>query len=86
MIVIPEFVKELKRASGDFMRARKDVPSDFHWQTGYGVFTVSHWDIEKVAQYIRDQAVHHAKFSWSAELRKLLKRHGVEWSEDYLLG
>ena len=31
----------------------------FRWQEGYGAFTVSRWDIPRIAAYIQDQKHHH---------------------------
>ncbi len=31
----------------------------FKWQGGYGVFTVSHSNIDQIDNYIRHQATHH---------------------------
>ena len=56
----------------------------FSWQDGYGAFTVSPSQVEKVYHYIRDQEEHHRKVSFEEELVALLKAHGIEYEEKYL--
>lgn len=52
-----EFVKRIKGASSRFVTKRFDVP--FVWQEGYGVFSVSESDLEKVVAYVNAQKEHH---------------------------
>jgi REP element-mobilizing transposase RayT len=41
---------------------RQSIPGfgDFEWQVGYGAFTFSYRDLDKVVRYIHDQRDHHA--------------------------
>ena len=39
----------------------------FHWQDGYGVFTVSGENLDKVKQYIANQETHHSHISFDDE-------------------
>jgi hypothetical protein len=39
-----------------------------------------------VERYIRNQAAHHRKMSFEEEFAALLKKHGVEFDERYVLG
>ena len=56
----------------------------FAWQTGYGIFSVSRSQQDAVVAYIDGQAEHHRQQSFQDELRALLKRHGIEFDEQYL--
>ncbi len=80
-----DLVKEMKRVSGGWLNQRGVAGGKFHWQVGYGAFSVSRWDVAKIAQYIADQETHHRKMTWEEEYRKLLKRHGVEYDPRYYL-
>jgi len=80
-----ELVKEVKRASSIWLKAKGDALSTFAWQTGYGVFSVSHSKVESVRQYIAGQPEHHRTMSWADEFRTLLVKHGVEFDERYYL-
>ncbi len=39
----------------------------FKWQGGYGAFTVSHDHIDQIANYIRNQAIHHQQKSLNSD-------------------
>ena len=57
----------------------------FAWQTGYGGFTVSESSVPEVMRYIANQEAHHQRMTFKEELVRLLKRHGIEYDERYLL-
>ena len=54
----------------------------FHWQAGYGAFTVSHSGIEAVKRYIANQEEHHRKQTFQDEFREFLRLHGIEFDEE----
>src|SRR6266571_1545892 len=56
----------------------------FEWQSGYGAFTVSQSQAEKVQRYIANQQRHHQRVSFKEELVALLEAHGIEYDERYL--
>ncbi|HEX9736631.1 MAG TPA: transposase [Thermoanaerobaculia bacterium] len=83
-----------RKAVSDILRAVKSDSSGrvnregrddrFAWQTGHGAFTVSHSQVGKVRRYIRTQEEHHRERSFEMELLSLLKKHGIEYDEQYL--
>ena len=83
-ITVADWVKEVKRASSLWAKQRFPALRDFHWQQGYGAFSVSQSSIERVTHYIRDQEQHHATLSFQDEYRELLKRHQMAWDERYV--
>ena len=52
---IPDFVKEIKVESNEFITDKKWVKGKFNWQEGYGVFSNSHSHIGNVIKYINNQ-------------------------------
>jgi len=54
---------------------------NFHWQSGYGGFSVSPADVEQVAEYIAQQETHHRAVTFQEEYRRLLESHGIEFDE-----
>ncbi len=81
---VAEMVKELKRGSSLWIKERARTMSDFAWQNGYGIFSVSLSRIEAVQRYIAEQAQRHRKLSFQDEFRQLLKRHRIAYDERYL--
>ncbi|MCP4592287.1 MAG: IS200/IS605 family transposase [bacterium] len=57
----------------------------FAWQDGYGAFTVSASQLDKVRGYVLNQEEHHKTTSFEEEFARLLRAHGVEFDERYLL-
>jgi REP element-mobilizing transposase RayT len=58
--------------------------SDFAWQTGYGVFSVSESNVESVTKYIAEQEEHHRKHSFQEEYLAFLKKNNVAYDERYI--
>jgi putative transposase len=56
----------------------------FEWQEGYGAFSVSLSNKEKVVSYINNQPEHHKKQDFQAELIAFLKAHEIEYDERYI--
>ena len=56
----------------------------FHWQDGYGAFTVSKSQMETVRRYIAGQEAHHRKLTFQEEFLALLKAHEIEYDERYI--
>lgn len=50
----------------------------------YAAFSVSQSNVDQVRLYIANQDEHHRKISFQDEVRALLRRHGLEWDEQYL--
>jgi REP element-mobilizing transposase RayT len=58
----------------------------FQWQNGYGAFSVSSSQLDKVTTYIRSQREHHRKMSFEQEFLALLKKAGVSYDPEYIFG
>jgi REP element-mobilizing transposase RayT len=68
-VTIADWVKELKRVSSLWLHERGGKFDDFHWQAGYGVFSVSHSNLPQVSEYIAGQEEHHRRMTFQDELR-----------------
>ena len=77
-------LRDLKANSSGWMHDVFPDLLEFKWQRGYGAFTVSASQIERVAKYIADQEMHHAKQPFRDEFVGLLKVNEVEFDEEYL--
>lgn len=85
-MAVAEMVKLMKSNSSKWRNKLDGARARFEWQTGYGAFSVSESQVRKVRSYIQTQERHHAKVSFRSELITLLKKHGIEYDEKYLLG
>lgn len=81
---LSDVVGQLKKSANDWLRSHGPEFANFHWQGGYGAFSVSQSAVEEVRNYIRKQREHHQQISFQDELRALLKRYEVEHDERYV--
>jgi len=81
---LSDVVGQVKKSANDWLRARRPQFADFHWQGGYGAFSVSQSAVEEVRTYIRNQREHHRKVSFQEEFRTFLKRYEIEFDERYV--
>ena len=81
-----QVAKYLKGDSSKWIHEEFPEMRDFAWQDGYGVFTVSRSEIERVRAYIQNQREHHGKQTFEEEYKGLLRLHGIEYDERFLFG
>ena len=81
---IPDLVRDIKNNSSNFINENKWVKGKFSWQEGYGVFSYSHSQIDKVYRYIANQEVHHEKKSFKDEYIDFLVKSEVDYDDRYL--
>jgi REP element-mobilizing transposase RayT len=79
---IEEVVQLFKGASSHWTNEEKLLRGRFGWGRGYGAFSVSHSDVERVAAYIAGQEEHHRRKSFSEEFELFVKKYGLEWHEE----
>ena len=56
----------------------------FAWQDGYGVFSVSYANKDKVANYIANQQEHHRHKSMREEMIEFLRMNGIGYDDRYV--
>jgi REP element-mobilizing transposase RayT len=80
---VSELIRELKRDSSKWIKTQSADLADFHWQEGYGAFSISpgHW--EQLQHYIANQEDHHRKESYQDELRRICAKYGLQLDERY---
>jgi putative transposase len=83
-IALSDILRDLKANSSGWMHDVFPEMQNFAWQRGYGAFTISASQVEKVRRYIAEQEMHHSKFDFRDEFVELLVRNGVEFDERYL--
>lgn len=81
---VAEVVKETKRVSTNWLHEQSPSLKSFHWQAGYGVFSVSQSNVDEVIKYIRNQEEHHRKVTFQDEYRAFLRKYAVDFDEKYV--
>jgi putative transposase len=77
---VAALVREIKKASHAWagQRFRR-----FGWQEGYGAFSVSPGDTDRLVAYIANQDERHRRVSSQEELRALMAEAGLEYDERF---
>jgi putative transposase len=78
-----DFVKDIKVSSSIWMKRSSLFPAFKGWAIGYGSFTCSYRDIDRLIEYIKNQQEHHQKISFEEEYRKLLLEYGITPDEKF---
>ena len=60
-VTIAELLKQVKGVSSNFANDHLFPNRRFKWEGGYGAFSVSRWDVEKIMGYVRKQKTHHSQ-------------------------
>jgi putative transposase len=82
--LIPDLVNEIKTSSNKWIKDNRVSKFRFEWQTGYGAFTHSRSQIDRVAKYIINQEKHHKKKSFKEEYLEILRSNEIDFSEQYV--
>ena len=81
-VTIEQIVQLLKGSSSHWINEQKMLRGRFAWGRGYGAFSVSQSDVERVAKYIAGQEEHHRKKTFAEEYERFVQRYGLEWRDD----
>ena len=81
---IPDLIRDIKNNSSNFINENKWVKGKFSWQEGYGIFSYSHSQIDKIYRYIANQEAHHEKKNFKDEYIDFLVKSGIDYDEKYL--
>lgn len=81
---VADLVKEIKTGSTKWIREKDPTQSDFHWQTGYGAFSISPSHKRAVVEYILLQQTHHHTVTFQEEYRRILKKYKIAFDERYV--
>lgn len=84
-ISLASLVKDIKLASSGHIKSLNLFPGFNGWQNGYGGFTNSFKDKDRLIEYVKAQEEHHKMVTFKDELIELLKEHGIGFDEKYLL-
>jgi REP element-mobilizing transposase RayT len=84
VIAVSELMKTVKAKSSKYINDNGLTPQRFEWQEGYGVFSYSQSQVEKVYRYIQNQEMHHKKQTFREEYIEFLKSFKIEFDEQYI--
>jgi len=74
----------VKTGSSKWLKTPGPRFRDFHWQAGYGGFSVSQSEVPRVTAYIAKQGEHHRRRTFQDEYRRFLQKYQVAYDERYV--
>ena len=77
-------MKDVKKDSSLWIKTKGRQFRNFHWQDGYGAFSIAQSGIPELKRYIAGQKQHHRKRTFKEELIEFLKEHRIVYDERYL--
>jgi REP element-mobilizing transposase RayT len=78
-----DLVRDIKASSSLWMKKSKLFPAFKGWSDGYGSFTCSYADIDRLIEYIKSQQNHHKKVTFEEEYRMVLPEAGIVPDEKF---
>jgi REP element-mobilizing transposase RayT len=79
-----ELVQEIKTGSSKWLKTQGPRYRAFHWQAGYGMFSVSPGHRPAVETYLAKQAEHHRTVTFQEEYRRMLRKYGIAFDERHV--
>ena len=83
-VSVAELVEELKTSTSKWIKTKGWEFRNFHWQKGYGSFSIGQSNVEELRKYIRNQKAHHRRVTFQDEYRKFLRAYGIDYNEEYV--
>jgi putative transposase len=83
-VAISNLMRDIKANSSKWINEKRFVPGKFQWQEGYGAFSYSESQVDKVVNYINNQKEHHSQKSFKEEYQDLLNKFKIVYDEKYL--
>jgi REP element-mobilizing transposase RayT len=81
---LADVVEEVKTNSSKWIKTKGSEFRAFHWQSGYGAFSIGQSQVGRVKQYIANQKEHHRRRSFQDEFRGLLRKYEIDYDEKYV--
>ena len=81
---VSDLVRDIKSNSTKWINKTGLMKSKFAWQNGFGAFTVSQSQLNKVIRYIENQEQHHSSKSFKEEYVDFLKAYQIDYDEEYI--
>lgn len=84
VIKVADLVEEVKTESSKWIKTKGREFRNFHWQRGYGAFSIGQSNVASLKRYIRRQKQHHQRVTFHEEYRKFLKAYRVDYDGRYV--
>jgi REP element-mobilizing transposase RayT len=79
-----EVVEAVKTGSSRWIKEKGLRYQNFHWQSGYGAFSISPSHRPALEDYFAGQHEHHRLVTFQDEFRRLLEKYEIPYDEEYV--
>lgn len=79
-----QLIEAIKTGSSTWIKTKGTKYAGFHWQGGYGMFSISPSHRPALERYLDIQAQHHRKETFQDEFRRLCRKYEIEYDEKYV--
>ena len=69
VIKVADLVEEVKTESSKWIKTKGREFRNFHWQAGYGAFSIGQSNVGALKRYIGNQKLHHRRITFQDEYR-----------------
>jgi REP element-mobilizing transposase RayT len=83
-ITVADLVEEVKTSTSKWIKTKGIEFRRFHWQSGYGAFSIGQSNVAALKRYIATQKEHHRHQSFQDEYRLLCRKYRVKIDERYV--
>jgi putative transposase len=84
VIKVADLLQEVKSGTSKWIKTKGPEFRNFHWQSGYGAFSIGRSQVEDVKRYIHGQKEHHRRVTFQEEYRKFLEVYRIDYDERYV--
>ena len=83
-VTLSNLVRDFKAGSSFFINEKQWIRGKFAWQEGFGAFSHSRSEMNRVVTYVQNQQEHHHKTTFREEYLKILNDFSVNYDARYL--
>ena len=81
---VSEMARDVKASSSKWINEKGLFAKKFRWQEGFGAFSYSRSQIDRVIKYILNHPEHHKRKSFKEEYLEMLKKADIEYDARFL--
>ena len=83
-VSVASLIKDIKISSSVWINKQDIYMGKFHWQDGYGAFSLGESQQSVCVQYILNQKEHHKHLSFHDEMVLFMKKYNIEFNERFI--
>ena len=82
-ISLADYIRDMKTSSSIWLKNSGKFPAFVGWAVGYAALTYAWRDKDMIANYIKNQRIHHKQEVFLDEYRRLLAENNIRIDENY---